>query len=585
MCGIIGYIGEKVEENLLQGLERLEYRGYDSAGMTINRGGEFVTYKATGKVENLKKSLKFNDDLGMGIAHTRWATHGKICIENCHPHFSSNGNVALVHNGILENFEDLKIELSKEGKYFYGQTDSEVIAKCFDRLDIKSLRRVLGKLQGSYALALIAKDSDSIYFVKNKSPLYVGFNGSQAMVASDPSCFVGILTEYYTLEDGEYGRINKKEAVFYNKNNEKIEKYITKLDFKVSYEEKTGYDHFMIKEIYQSRIALENIIERYKQEEIINKLKLLKNYEFDRIYLVGCGTAYHAGLIGGYYLREAFNVDVFCEIASEFRYKNLNIDDKSLCIFISQSGETADTLSVLEFCKEKGGKIVSITNTEYSTIARLSGICFPICAGQEKAVASTKAYFAQCLIFYIITTFLKGKDYILPLQNFKRQIDFGDDNILKPLAKNLVKYDKVFFIGRVVDYITAKEASLKLKEITYIFSTAEASGELKHGVIALIDSSVPVIVIATDEKLFNKTLNNAYEIKSRGGKLILFTSLQIDKDIKENFDYVIEVKKTSKEFQSLQMILPLQKLAYFTAIEKGNNPDMPRNLAKSVTVE
>ncbi len=586
MCGIIGYIGGNVESNLYLGLERLEYRGYDSSGMVIKRGSNFTTYKATGVVEKLKPTIKEVATFGIGLAHTRWATHGGISIENCHPHFSSCGDTALVHNGIIENYEELKGDLIKKGKYFYGQTDSEVIAKLFDcKLNINNLRRVREKLIGSYALAIISKNSDYIYFAKNKSPLYIGLGNDCALIASDPSCFVGFADSYITLEDGDYGKFSKKEVIIYDKNNKIIKKQPEKLDFSFINEELSGYSHFMLKEIYQSRIALEKIIEVYQSYAMKEKLEILKNKEFDRIYLIGCGTAYHAGLIGESYMRDAFNIDVFCEIASEIIYKNLNIDEKSLCIFISQSGETADTLSALEYCKNRGGIVVSITNTEYSSIAHKAILNFPILAGQEKAVASTKAYFAQCIVLYIITNYLKGIDYIFPLQNFKRQIDFGDDNILKSLASKLANFEKVFFIGRKRDYITAKEASLKLKEITYIFSSAEPSGELKHGVIALIDKTVPVIVIATDEKVFNKTLNNACEIKARGGKLILFTTLNIDNETEKAFDFVVKVNKVSQAFMPLQIILSLQKLAYFTAVAKGLDPDKPRNLAKSVTVE
>ncbi len=586
MCGIIGYIGIKPEEILYQGLERLEYRGYDSSGMTIQRDNDFVTYKSIGDVKKIKNQIVFKDEFGIGIAHTRWATHGKININNCHPHFSSNGNIALVHNGIIENYEELKEQLIKKGKKFEGETDSEVIAKLFEnKLDINDIRRVKKKIKGSYALAIISKTSNCIYFAKNKSPLYIGIGENLAIIASDPTCFVGYTDNYITLDDNQYGRFSQKEIVIYDKDDKIVSIKPTKLDFKYLYEDRAGYEHYMIKEIYQSRLVLENIIEKYRTFEIKEKLKQIKSFEFDRIYLIGCGTAYHAGLIGQHYMREEFNIDIFSEIASEVKYKNLNIDEKSLCIFISQSGETADTLSALEYCREKGGKIISITNAEHSSISRHADINLPIYAGQEKAVASTKAYFAQCIVLYILTCFLKGKDYITPLYYFKRQIDFGDDNEIKLLSEYLSKYDKVFFIGRGVDYISALEASLKLKEITYIFSTAQPSGELKHGIIALIDENIPVIVIATDEELFSKTLNNSYEIKARGGKLILFTSLNIDNEIKENFSYIIKINKTQKEFMPLQVILQLQKLAYFTAKDRGNDPDMPRNLAKSVTVE
>lgn len=618
MCGIIGYIGDNVEQNLIAGLEKLEYRGYDSAGMVIKRKNDFDVYKSIGAVENLKnkviretcdfkdetKNVVTNNDLdndkmknqndketqtqsdfSLGIAHTRWATHGKISLENCHPHFSSQKDVALVHNGIIENFETLKNELLKQGCNFYGETDSEVVAKLIAKLDINSLRRTIKKLEGSFAIVLISKNSDNLFFAKNKSPLYVAVGESCAMVASDPSCFVGKAAEYYSLEDGEYGKISLKEVVFYDKNDKIIEKKAQNLDFRYINEEKSGYEHFMIKEIYQSRIALENIIKRYQEDEIKDILKKVKQSMFDRVYFIGCGTAYHAGLIGESFMRNSFNIDIFSSIASEFQNKNYCIDENSLCIFLSQSGETADTLSALEYCRLKGAKILTITNTEYSTMALKSDYCLPICAGQEKSVASTKAYFAQCIVLYILKKYLQGKDYIEPLKNLKKQLDFGDDNILKPLARNLSSYDKVFFIGRGNDYITAKEASLKLKEITYIFSSALASGELKHGTLALIDENVLVVVVATDEKLFNKTLNNAYEIKARGGKLALFTSIPLDEIAREKFDYVVKINQTIQEFMPIQTILQLQKIAYFTAVIKGINPDKPRNLAKSVTVE
>ena len=583
MCGIIGYIGLHPEQNLLNGLKKLEYRGYDSAGMTVRREGRFETYKEVGQVQNLAGKVVYKEEFGMGIAHTRWATHGKISIENTHPHFSVGGEVALVHNGIIENFEELK-EKNKDVTYL-GQTDSEVVAKMFESLSINSLRKVLKKLVGSYTLALLSKEGDYLYFAKNKSPLYIAKGKECAVIASDPSCFAGLCENYYQLDDGDYGKISLKNIVIYNKNHKIVEKTPQKLDFNYLSEDKSGYEHFMIKEIYQSRLALENIIEKYSHSEMKENLSKIKNHNFDRVYLVGCGTAYHAGLIGEHYLRENINIDVYCLVASEFKDSNLLVDNNSLCIFISQSGETADSISALEYCKEKGAKIVSITNVEYSTIAKMSDINLSIFAGQERAVASTKAYFAMCAVLFILSNYLKGQNYILPLKTLSHKIDFGNDISLKKLAKTLAVYKNLFFIGRGVDYVTALEASLKLKEITYIFSSALPSGELKHGSLALIDSNLPCLVIATDERQFAKTLNNASEIKSRGGKLILFTSLFVEKDVEENFDYIIKITPLPRDLMPMQIILSLQKLAYFTSLEKGNDPDKPRNLAKSVTVE
>lgn len=584
MCGIVGYIGKNVEEVIVSRLERLEYRGYDSAGLAVCRANETQSYKAIGEVSKLKSTISYCEDFGIGIGHTRWATHGGITIENCHPHFSQSGNTALVHNGIIENFDDIKSQLV--GMQFYGDTDSEAAVKLVgDNLSIPSLRKLLRKITGSYAFALISKNADSIYFAKQKSPLYIAKNADGVMLASDPSCFVGFADDFISLDDGEYGKVSVSSLIIYDKNDKKTTKTPQKLDFKFVDEEKKGYAHYMLKEIYQSRLTLENIIETYSASQMQKVLNSIRSQNFERIILVGCGTAYHAALIGQHYLRQALGIDIYAAIASELQNEHLPIDDASLCIFISQSGETADSIAALEYCREKGGMIVTVTNTIYSTMARLSDFCLPLCAGQEKAVASTKAYFAQCIVLYIFSMFLQRKDFISSLKTFKNKIDYGDDFALTEISDFISKYQKLLFVGRGVDYITAKEASLKLKEISYIFSSAVPCGELKHGVIALVDEHTPSIVIATDKKQFKKTLNSAHEIKSRGGKLILFTTLNIDDDTAANFDKIISVAGVDSPFLPLQIILQLQKLAYFTAVKMGNNPDKPRNLAKSVTVE
>lgn len=586
MCGIIGYIGRDVKKNLIEGLERLEYRGYDSSGLAILHNKNFYVEKAIGPVENLKNKVKKNEFDGVGIAHTRWATHGKISIENCHPHFSSDSDVALVHNGIIENFEELKASLEKDGKYFYGQTDSEVVAKLLSkRLTINKLKNVIEKIRGSFAFAIISKFNKEIFFAKNKSPLYVAKGESCAMVASDPCCFVGKCDNFFVIEDGEYGKISLKSFEVYDKNGNMIEKIPQNLNFDYDVSNKEDYSHFMIKEINESKKVLHNIIERYKTKEIIDKLKTINLKKINRIYFIGCGTAYHAGLIAERYFKERFKIDVFTRKASEFLYEKDIVDEKTLCIFISQSGETADTISALDETSKFNSTSIAIVNTEYSTIAKRCDIMFPICAGEEKAVASTKAYFGQCIVLFIIASYLNGEDYNKNLLDFENKIDFGNDEEIKELAKFLYNKDKVFFIGRGFDYITALEASLKLKEITYIFSYAECSGELKHGTLALIDKNVPVVVIANDEDCFNKTLNNAYEVKSRGGELILISSVEISNDIKDNFKYIIKINECLNDLKPLQTIIILQKLAYFTAIKRDINPDKPRNLAKSVTVE
>lgn len=584
MCGIIGYIGKDTEINLIEGLEKLEYRGYDSAGLCVLRNGDFYVEKRVGSVDKLKEKTKFSEDFGVGIAHTRWATHGKISVTNAHPHFSSSGEVAIVHNGIVENFEMLKKELEKRGVYFYSETDSEVVAKLLNgQLNLKKIRALTEKLKGTYALAIISKRDNCIYFAKNKSPLYVSIGKDCAMIASDPCCFAGKSECFYSLEDGEIGKLSLNGVEFANMHGKTLSKKSKILNIDCISNNKEKYQHFMLKEIYQSGEVIENILAKYSKDKTL--LKKIKNMDFDRVYLVGCGTAFHAGLLGQRYFKENLEKDVYCERASEFIYQDNIINKKSLCIFISQSGETIDTISALDYAKKKGAQIISITNVPYSTIATKSSINFPICAGQEVAVASTKAYIGQCLVLFVLSQYLSGKDFESQLKEFKKDIDYGDDEKLKPLAEIISQKNKVIFIGRGCDYITCLEASLKMKEISYINSIAEPSGELKHGPIALIENGTIVISISADEKLFSKTLNNAYETKSRGGRLALFTSVDLDSKIKESFDFVFKINKTEKKLLPLQSIIMLQKLAYFVALEKGVNPDKPRNLAKSVTVE
>lgn len=583
MCGIIGYIGKDVEKNLIEGLEKLEYRGYDSAGLCTLRNNDFYVEKSVGDVKKLKDKVKFFSDFGLGIAHTRWATHGKISIENAHPHFSSKGEVAIVHNGIIENFENLKGELEKDGAYFYGETDSEVVAKYLKgKLNLKKIRDVKNKLKGTYALAIISKRDNSIFFAKYKSPLYVAIGQDCAMIASDPSCFVGKCENFYPVNDGEYGKLELNKIQFFDCEGKQVIKKSQKLNIDYHWENKKEYEHFMLKEINESESVLHNILEKYTScmQEM---LKDIKKLDFDRIYLVGCGTAYHAALVGQRYLRSKLKKDVYCDRASEFQYNSHIINEKSLCIFISQSGETIDTISALEYAKSMGGKIISITNVSYSTIATKAEYNFPIFAGPEIGVASTKAYVGQCIVLYIISQYLSHNDFLAPLQQLK--LDYGDDDKIKEFARVISKKDRLFFIGRGFDYITALEASLKMKEITYINSVVEPSGELKHGPIALIENGTIIIAVATDEKLNAKTINNAYETKSRGAFLAIVTNTDLDRKTKDNFDYVFKIKDADKDLMPIQSILFFQKLAYFVALERHTNPDKPRNLAKSVTVE
>ena len=579
MCGIIACIGKNVTKMLIEGLERLEYRGYDSAGMTVLTNGEFFTKKALGNVKELKK-LVANDSLdGLGIAHTRWATHGNISLENAHPHFSQGGNLALVHNGIIENYQNIKSNLDNSGAQFYGQSDSEVVAKFFgEQIDEKLLHKKLQSIEGSYAFAIICKGQERIYFAKNKSPLYV-FEGR--MIASDPSVFAPYGKEFIALDDGEYGYIDGKEAKIF-KNGALIQKDTKLIDFEFVQEGKAHYDHFMIKEIYDSKKVIKGLKSHYTQNSVQKQVKSMNFERFNRIYFIACGTAYHAGLMAGAQFRKYFDKDVYIEKAGEICYKNLPIDENSLCFFISQSGETADSWSALEYVRAHNGVCACVVNTIYSTLSQKCDFVFPICAGQEKAVASTKAYFGQVLALLIIAHILKGEDFEKLLDEFEETLDYGNDEEIKRVARHLAKREKLFFIGRGEDYISALEASLKMKEISYIFSCGESAAELKHGSLALIENGVDAVLVATNLATLSKNLASAEEVHARGGKVI-FVSPFSNADGK--IDFYISVKPCKEEFMPLQTMLVLQKLSYFVAIMKGNNPDQPRNLAKSVTVE
>lgn len=577
MCGIIACMGENIEERLLEGLERLEYRGYDSAGMTLYSQGEFKTFKTLGSTKQLKKLISSSHS-GFGIAHTRWATHGNISIENTHPHFSQGGGVALVHNGIIENYNSIKEELSKQGFSFVGGTDSEVVAKFLgDSIDEKILGEKLKFLKGSYAFALLCKGQKRIYFAKNKSPLYLCERG---IIASDPSCFVGYGEDFITLEDGEYGYIDEMGAKVF-KHGKRVFKSSQKINFEFALSDMQDYEHYMIKEIYDTQKVLAGIKNHFTQESTKALVKKLNFNKFTHVYFIGCGTAYHAGLMACEYFKRHFKGEFWTEKAGEMSYKNLPIDDKTLCFFISQSGETADTLSALEYVKSRGGECVGIVNTIYSTLSQKCDYVFPICAGQERAVASTKAYFGQVLTLMVIGKILLDEDIKLQLEKFEKELDFGDESQIQEVAKYLRDREKLFFIGRGDDYISAQEGSLKMKEISYIFSCAESSAELKHGSLALIEKGVDGVLIATHKSTLSKNLANAEEIWARGGKIIFVSPF----DVQGKMDYIIKVKPCMKDFLPLQTMIVLQKLAYYTAVLRGNNPDKPRNLAKSVTVE
>lgn len=593
MCGIAGYIGINVENNLIECLERLEYRGYDSAGVAVLKDEINVT-KCAGKVSDLKKLISSNNST-CGIAHTRWATHGSPTKTNAHPHLSNDKKWAIVHNGIVENFNEIKTELKNKGYKFYSKTDTEVIANLLqdenNSAPLTALINATHNIKGTYALACIYKDKkDTIYLTKNKSPLYITCANGQVILASDVICFADKTTNYFELNDNEFCVASAKNIKFYNKNGKTIKKLPKFLNNTQVSNNKENYEYYMLKEIYDTKNALANIVKVYKEETLFStfNLKFIKKY--NKIILIGCGTAYHACLMGAKFLQEYALIDASAYIASEYRYSKPLIDKKTLFIFVSQSGETADTLAVCELAKKNGCTCVALTNVAYSTLARKAKFVLPVCAGVEIAVASTKAYTAQITILYMLAKHLenvkfnKNYDYFSDILHIFNKIDINFYN-LSDLATKIAKAKNVFFIGRNYDYITSKEASLKLKEITYIFSCEHPAGELKHGFLALINKSTYLFAIATQKDILDKTLNNAYEAHARGAKVIFVTQFDLPKEITTKFYKTIKLQNFDDELMPITSILPFQLLAYFTSIEKKLNPDKPRNLAKSVTVE
>lgn len=597
MCGIAGYIGKgNVKKELLSILQGVEYRGYDSAGLAYIEDNKIEVIKSAGAVNNLQKILGKDIYNTCGIAHTRWATHGKANDTNAHPHLSEDKKWAVVHNGIIENYLDIKNELiHKYGIHFTSDTDTEVIsqmlASCHIQEPLNALKFVCNKLIGSYALAVLNKDyPNEIFVAKKESPLYLSHSEKGTYVASDPICLVNKCTEYYCMQNGEYGRVTVNSIELFDNNLSKIYKTPLSMNLK---EEDTGlgkYSHFMQKEISQEGLAIERLLNVYSDNKVFEKLDSDYLKSIDNIIFIGCGTAYHAGLMSAKILEKYARIPSSAYIASEYRYSHPIITPNTLAIFVSQSGETADTLGALEIIKNNGIKSIALTNVLYSTLAQNSDYIFPVCAGPEIAVASTKAYTSQISISYLFAKYLfsikNNSTYSAPneisqlakfKENYFHQID--------ELSDELLEASNVFFLGRNFDYITAEEASLKLKEITYINSLAYPAGELKHGFLALVDSNSLIFVIATDKELLDKTLNGANEAYSRGAKIIVVSQLNIAKDKLHNVHMLIKLDNLSSDLMPVVSIKFFQWLAYYTSLKKGLNPDKPRNLAKSVTVE
>lgn len=642
MCGIVGYIGSgKQEKILVDMLKHLDYRGYDSAGIAVIKQNQqnsltckIDVTKTKGKLNSLEQLLKnsnkipknkflvkddFNteelqkqietinelneaDDVNStcGIGHTRWATHGEATTQNAHPHLSNNNEWAIVHNGIIENFQELKEELINNKFTFKSKTDSEIVVNLLqlntnqdNKLPtITPLIETCKKLKGSYALAALNKNfKNTLFLARKKSPLYVAKSKKTIVVASDPICFSGKTKEYYSLNDNEFCLCTGNKIEFYNLKNEVIEKTAEKLENLNQTKTKTSYKHFMQKEINEIPDVLKNIVKRYSTNNYLDILDKVFIKKFNKVVLIGCGTAYHAGLIGARYLQDLARIDASTSVASEFRYANPIIDNKTLVILVSQSGETADTIAVCEEANKKGCTTLALTNVEYSTLAKLAKITMPLCAGTEIAVASTKAYVAQVAVLYLIASKLsnellnKNINFLENLQKLSDQIIIPTKQDFRTLVDEISKKQTAFFIGRDYDYITCEEASLKLKEITYINSNAYPAGELKHGFLALIDESSYLFVIATKRDLLEKTLNGAYEAKARGANLIFASQFELENEVKKDFKHILQLPKVDENLAPLSSIVAFQVLAYLVCLKRKLNPDKPRNLAKSVTVE
>ena len=606
MCGIVGYIGtQKAVPILLDGLTKLEYRGYDSAGISTIENSKITITKDKGRVKNLSELLKdSNSTSTIGIAHTRWATHGKPSKTNSHPHTDNTNKFSVVHNGIIENYTDIKKFLMDNGYKFISETDTEVIPNLISYYYasgndfLKSVNLTCNDLEGSYAIEVLCEDfPDKIIVAKKDSPLVIGTSKDSNYIASDIPAVLSYTKDFYLLEDGDIVEIYANKLNFYDKDLNPIKKKIEKISWDASAIEKNGYDDFMLKEINEQVVSIrETIGFKLNKENIeLDNISLSKDFlsNINKIFIVACGTAMHAGLAVKSIFENLCQIPVEVDMASEFRYRNPLVNEHTLAIFISQSGETADTIQALKLAKEKGATTLALSNVIGSSITREADLYIYTHAGPEIAVASTKAYTAQVVLLNIIALYIAQTLETVDndtIEEIKKQIlllpskveeTLEDDTIIKKLADDIYDVKDTFFIGRGIDYPVAMEGSLKLKEISYIHSEAYAGGELKHGPIALVENNFPVIGIMTDKKLLEKSESNLQEVISRGAKTIVITNQKIDK----KFDYVIEIPEINKYLSPILSVIPLQLLSYYISKKKGLDVDKPRNLAKSVTVE
>lgn len=606
MCGIVGYVGKRnAQDVLLDGLEKLEYRGYDSAGVALALEGGIRVVKSKGRLAELRKRLAVEAlaRSGCGIGHTRWATHGEPSDVNSHPH--STPRVSIVHNGIIENYGVLKERLMAKGYTFESETDTEVLVKlidsCYEGEPLKALRAALAMVRGSYALAVLFRDfPDTLFAVKRESPLIVGWGEEENFIASDIPALLKYTRRYSVLEEGDMAVVNADGIRFYNEFAEPVEREVLTANWDQEAAEKGGYPHFMLKEINEQPAAItatvsprvENSLPDLRVPELTDE----RLRRIGTVHLVGCGTAMHAGMVGKAAIEALARVPAQVEIASEFRYRNPILRPEDLVIIISQSGETSDTLAALKLAKSRGVPVLAIVNVVGSSIARAADYVMYTYAGPEIAVASTKAYMVQMCVLYLFAlrlAYARGMQTDAEIRRLTAELlragevikpRLADCEQIKYLASRFVNTQSCFFIGRGFDYSLSLEGSLKLKEISYVHSDAYAAGELKHGTISLVTDGVPVIALATQKQVYEKTISNAKETKSRGAKVLLFTTR--DAVVPDGVaDYVVRLDDYDDLLMPLQLIVPLQLFAYYMAVLRGCDVDKPRNLAKSVTVE
>ncbi|GCL66475.1 glutamine--fructose-6-phosphate transaminase (isomerizing) [Veillonella tobetsuensis] len=610
MCGIVGYIGfNQASDFLLDGMAKLEYRGYDSAGIAvIGPENAIKIQKKVGRLANLEAIVKADPNEGtVGIGHTRWATHGRPSDMNAHPHSSEDGKFAVVHNGIIENYMPLKEELIAKGYHFKSETDTEVVAHLledmYDGDFVSTVRRMLDRVDGAYALEIICADEpDKIICTKKENPLVIGLGKGENFVASDIPAIINYTRDTYILNDGELAIVTRDTVSVFDRAGHAIDKEVFHVSWNAEAAEKGGYEHFMLKEIHDQPKAVRDTFGTHISEDgktvIFDELNWTAEdvAAFNKILIVACGTAYHAGLVTKQYIENLARIPVNVEIASEYRYSNPLTDDKTLCIVISQSGETSDTLAALKEAKRHGAKSLAITNVVGSSISREADNTVYTWAGPEISVASTKAYTTQLvagLLFAVYLGQLNGKmdpavggEILCGVKSLPTLIHeiFEVDEDMKAFAKHYGFKSDAFFLGRAIDYAVAMEGALKLKEISYIHAEAYAGGELKHGTLALIEEGVPVIALATQEDVYDKMISNIREVKAREA-VVIGIGMKGDDELSKHVDHTIYVPRANKFIAPILAVVPLQLLAYYAAITRGADVDKPRNLAKSVTVE